>query len=77
MKSPSLKKVLSTPAFRELASTKDTVTENYRINEDERKYLSRLRKACPDAKINLPEGYFDTDDEEVESQEKKKKKYHT
>lgn len=36
------------------------------LDEETRTYLKRLRRANPDAKVTLPEGFYDTDDEEEE-----------
>ena len=35
------------------------------LDEDTRTYLKRLRKAAPNAKIALPDGFYDSDDEEA------------
>ena len=42
------------------------------MDRDERLYLKRLRRACPAAKINFPQGYYETDNEEEKTKEKNK-----
>ena len=39
------------------------------LDEETRTYLKRMRRANPNALLALPEGFYDTDDEE-ESREK-------
>ena len=44
----------------------------YKVDEETRQYLKRVIAANPQAKIVRPNGYYDTDEDEMKEAEKRK-----
>lgn len=55
---------------RDIRGGRDNHNDSYHMDPDQRIYLKRLRQTEPGANIALPDGYYETDEDEAAHKER-------